>query len=260
MTLHGVDVSNWQGNIDWDALRGAGCEFAFIKATESNNFYDRWFERNWNEAKRVGMVRGAYHFARPHENDAVSEAHFFLDSIKYETLEPGDILVLDMEDEKFHGDVVPWTLHWLQVVESIVGFNAIIYTGPWYLSSRMKERGGTGIEQYGLWLAAYAATPPPVPAPWSKLDVWQYTSKGKIAGISGDVDLNWAYHTRESLQALGKPKNKPPHQVDVGAMLKDMDTMSTYFDVISANLEAANVAITQMQQLLQELRSKATGS
>jgi lysozyme len=61
--IHGVDVSKYQGEIDWDAARQSGVSFAWIKATEGGNFVDDYFDRNWEGAKNAGIPRGAYHFA-----------------------------------------------------------------------------------------------------------------------------------------------------------------------------------------------------
>ena len=61
MPVQGIDVSNWQGDIDWDKVRAAGTQFAFIKATEGGDYLDPKFARNWLAAKRVGIPRGAYH-------------------------------------------------------------------------------------------------------------------------------------------------------------------------------------------------------
>lgn len=227
MVLNGIDVSNWQGKIDWDAVKAQQWDFAFIKSSESINYKDSWFDRNWTEAKRVGIVRGAYHYARPSRNTAPAEADFFLNSINYSSLEEGDILILDMEDPVFNDDVIPWTIHFLQVVESIVNFNAIIYTGPWYINSRMRNYHNTTLDSYNLWLAAYSNVKPTSPLPWSDYKLWQYSSTGKVAGIAGNVDLNYFYGTLDELKSLGKPNiEKPPTSLDVEALKLKLNELS----------------------------------
>lgn len=255
MVLNGVDVSNHQRDIDWDAVAADNIQFAFIKATEGINFKDVWFERNWTEAKRVGLVRGAYHFARPHLNDAVSEAYYFLDYVKYATLEPHDILILDMEDEKFHGDVIPWTVFFCEVIESIVGFNPIIYTGPWYIQSRMQNYAGTKLGEYPLWLAAYNERPPITPKPWTQYKLWQYTSKGRVNGINGDADKNTFFGTIEELKAFGKPDIvKPPAPVvDVEALKQDISNLEQSLDDLTNTF---NIHTSLIRAAILDMRKK----
>lgn len=206
MTIDLIDVSNHQGNINWDAVASHGIKGAFIKASEGNFFRDGWFARNWSECKRVGLWRGAYHFARPSRGTtAAEEAYYFLDTVMAQGLEPGDALVLDNEDEKFWGDVVPWAKFWFEIVESIAGFNAIHYTGPWYIDSRMLDL--TSLQPYALWLAAYPDSPDPKrwPKSFREVDFWQYTSSGSVHGVVGNCDKNWFRGTQEDLNKYGKP-------------------------------------------------------
>ena len=115
--------------------------FAMIKASEGVSFRDRFFQANWKNSKQSRHIRLGYHFARPSENSPSSEADFFL-SIVQPVLEPGDCLVLDMEDENIQTDVSQWTMDWLAHITERVGFLPILYTGPWYLKFSANPTAG----------------------------------------------------------------------------------------------------------------------
>jgi lysozyme len=234
MTVKGIDVSNHQEYINWSVVP-SDIKFAFIKASESIDFKDSWFDRNWIGAKQSGRYRGAYHYARPSRNEPVSEAHFFLDSIKYQELEPGDILVLDMEDPDFSGDVISWTLYFLQIVESIVGFNALLYSGNWYLDSRMPMPHRNVLQPYNLWLASYQETKPGPPLPWTGYEFWQYSDKGRVRGISRNVDLNEFSGELLDIPLYGKPA---PGTSEIQKLLDRADTTIGNMNEEIAKLQA----------------------
>ena len=73
----GIDVSHWQGTINWNSVRAAGIEFAWIKATEGTSYKDPQFNRNYPNAHAAGVIRGAYHFARPGASSGAVQANFF---------------------------------------------------------------------------------------------------------------------------------------------------------------------------------------
>src|SRR5688500_18892234 len=111
--LPDIDVSNNNGQVNWGAVAGAGYVYAVAKVTEGTGFVDQTFATNRAQMKVNGLVRGAYHFARPDDNKAEDEAKFFLDSIKQQVgdLEVGDFLALDLEVGS--GDLGEWALTWL---------------------------------------------------------------------------------------------------------------------------------------------------
>jgi GH25 family lysozyme M1 (1,4-beta-N-acetylmuramidase) len=214
--LPGLDVASYQGYPDWGAVAVNGHAFAITKATEATSYRNPTFAHNWHGIQVAGMVRGAYHFARPSENTPDAEAEHFISTLESEGgLEPGDLLALDMEDEQYHGggpyaSAANWSLGFLEYLEAYYGFKPFLYTGAWYL-----QRPGWGAAQdklgtYGLWLAAYQSQPPPAPAPWPFVAIWQYSSSGYVPGISGNVDLNWFHGSREQLLAYGLPGETPP--------------------------------------------------
>jgi lysozyme len=258
--VQGIDVSNHQRSINWDAVKSdpRSIEFAFIKATESTDFYDPWFSRNWTEAKRVGLVRGAYHFARPSANpDPTPEVYFFLDKIQHETLEPGDIIILDAEDERIPSgqDISAWYLFWLEIATSIVGFKPLIYTGNWYLDSRMAGRDDA-FKDYPLWLSNYRRTKPPAPTPWTGYEFWQYTSAGSVQGVSGDCDVNEFSSVVADLPAYGKPqKETPKPEIDLGAIIERLDLLETKLESMRDMLGTTLNDVQIVHAGLEEIRT-----
>ena len=124
-------------------------------------------------------------------------------------LAAGDMLALDLEDKKGslgrmpEGAVAAWALAWLRYVERQTGVTPLLYTGGGVISEH--ELTDPAFARYPLWLAAYHETPPPVPAPWASIAIWQHSDEGSVPGIVGNVDLNRFMGTAEELAALGKP-------------------------------------------------------
>ena len=186
--IHGIDVSSWQGPVDWEAVRRSGRLFAFAKATEGQTFVDNTFAAN-----RVGMaasgmaLRGFYHFARPDRNSAAAEADHFLRTVG--PLAAGEVAVLDLEVAPGPG-VGDWAAEWLRLVAKATGRTPILYSYQSYLYSVPTSR----LTQYPLWLAAYGANDGNIPATlpqtdrWSRWTWWQYTSNALVPGVNGRVD------------------------------------------------------------------------
>lgn len=207
----GIDVSNWQGAIDWDAVAASGVAFAFLKASEGVTFRDPTLPRNWPAVRRVGMGRGAYHFARPNLNAAVAEARHFMDTVEAQGVAPGDLLALDLEEESgslSRAENVPgWALAWLREVEQIAGYPPLLYASP----SVIAEYGlsDPAFARYLLWLASWGSQFPACPAPWSALPIgillWQYADNVRVPGISGAVDGDRFVLPIDQLARFGKP-------------------------------------------------------
>jgi GH25 family lysozyme M1 (1,4-beta-N-acetylmuramidase) len=217
-TSPGIDVSNNNGHIDWDAVAAAGIKWGYAKVSEGVDFVDRFFPENWAAMKEHGLVRGGYHFARPSENGAVAEAMFFLDCLEAAGgLQAGDFIVLDFEDERAVGDLGPWALQWLSYVESRVGFKPMVYSGAWIINQH-NLAAYPALGEYGLILAAYQGSPPAAPAPWSLMAAWQNDDHTGVPGVTGDHDV--FFGSVEQLRKYGKPADAPaPHALaySVGA-------------------------------------------
>lgn len=187
--IHGIDISHYQGDIDWDDLRNAmieGCPLRFIviKATEGSSRVDEKFNDNFYMAREYGYIRGAYHFWS-NKTTAREQAYFFLNKVR---LEDGDLPpVLDVEHkpkdrsaEDFQRDI----LTWLHIVEDKYHVKPIIYT---YYKFKEKYLNAPVFDDYPYWIAHYYVDKVEYKGEWK---FWQHTDVGRLPGIKGYVDFN----------------------------------------------------------------------
>jgi lysozyme len=207
----GIDVASYQGVIDWPAVKADGVQFAITKATESTNYVNPTFDRNWRGMKDVGMNGMAYHYSRPSVNgNPTEEVYHFMNTVNNSGgLTKGDILCIDMEDPDTNQELSGWTLFQLEILENMCGFSPTLYTGKWYLDSRLHNRSDK-FSRYPLWLASYNKDWPETPYPWAAISIWQFSDKAKINGIQGNVDLNYFNGPISRLPLLGLGSNTPP--------------------------------------------------
>lgn len=182
----GPDVASYQGYPNWDMVVASGCRFAFTKATEGTFYVNPYFDNNWVDIQRVGLVRGTYHFARPNDSSAQAECDYFLSHVHLTG--EHDMLVLDLEDG--NGNLHDWCMQWLLRCYSFTGRKPLLYTGAYFMQEHGLCESDIAAATSGLWLAAYSETCPPVPAGWPEITFWQYTDKESIPGIQGGVDCN----------------------------------------------------------------------
>lgn len=208
--LQGIDVSRWQGKIDWDAVREDDIDFTYIKCTEGKGWVDPMFMINAKQARAAGIPVGAYHFARPDLNptlgNALEEAWHFLETMQKGFADFGDLdPVLDLEvpyprDEKVIKPL--FLLAWVETFRKFfaeqTGRTLMLYSGVYFIReyNNFRHPGcGYTLADMPLWIAYYpkashkTAAPPDL-GKWTRWSVWQYTNKGKIQGIEGKVDLN----------------------------------------------------------------------
>jgi lysozyme len=186
--VRGVDVSYYQGTIDWNAAKGDGIAFAFIRVSDGTGFYDPQFDANWANAKSAGVIRGAYQFFRPNQ-DAVAQADLML---AHMTLEPTDLPpVLDVEVDggQSSATIIAGIHAWIDHVHAATGRTPIIYTAHyfWGASVGTSEFAAAGVP---LWVANYGPSCPNLPDQWSAWQFWQDADNGTVAGISGGVDTD----------------------------------------------------------------------
>ena len=197
-TVDGIDVSHWQGNINWRAVKADGIEFAFMKATQGTNFIDSEFENNWIEAKEAGVLRGAYHFFCPNI-DGSDQADHLLSVMG--ALEPGDLPpVLDVEwvpdsicppccsSGVSCTDMARRIRDWADRIISVTGRTPIIYTARSFWENEVCN--SPDLNDVILWVANWGVTCPDIPSAWSDWVFWQTSDSGSVGGIDPvDTDV-----------------------------------------------------------------------
>jgi lysozyme len=183
-TLKGIDVSHYDGTIDWPTVKSGGIAFSFAKATEGTTYVDPTFATNWNGMKSAGITRGAYHFF--HSNmDVTTQVDFYLSTVG--TFSPGDLpptLDLEVTDGSSPATVSSTAIAWLDAVAAKTGTKPILYASPSFVTSDMGSPAG--LENHAiLWLANYGVTCPDVPAPYTSWTIWQSSSTATVTGVPG---------------------------------------------------------------------------
>jgi lysozyme len=217
--LDGPDVASYQhpngARIDWQKAADNGAGFAFVKATESTSYTNPYFADDYASAAAAGLVRSAYHFARPKPDlqSARDQADFFVKKAGTAKAK-GDLpLTLDLEEA---GGLSPttliaWTHAFVDEVTTLTSRPPILYTYPYFWQHAMGDT--KDFANLPLWLASYRNGGPrqPLPGGWSSWTFWQYTASGHIAGIPASVDRSKFAGTQADLEALANPTPAAPN-------------------------------------------------
>lgn len=188
----GIDVSVWQGEINWQKVRRDNIDFAIIRSSygwsDPTKQTDKYFHKNVKEAKAAGIKVGAYHYAHAtNVEEALKEADFFISLLKqyewdypvYYDVEDADQLNLSVKE------LTDITLAFLNKVKD-AGYTVGLYASESWLESKFDMSRLNGFE---IWLASYTN----VTHYQNTYGIWQYTKEGKVKGIKTNVDLNYSY-------------------------------------------------------------------
>jgi lysozyme len=223
--LFGMDVSHFQGDIDWNQVKQNEPEisFVFVKATESINFVDAHFKKNWMLARQRGILRGAFHFFKSNK-DAKAQADLFIDTVK--TLEENDLPpLLDLESDKFseldegaHDNYINNVFTWLEEVEKALGVKPIIYASPDFARDYLTDVKFNG---YALVVAEYE-TVSAAPKMWGAWEgktwtFWLYSAGHKVKGITDPVNLAKFNGSAQELANFVKSSRKEAIEVTLTA-------------------------------------------
>lgn len=194
--VHGIDISHYQSRVDWDMVAVQDINFAFVKASEGVSLHDSLFMLNWDEMKRVGIRRGAYHFFRP-SFPAEEQARNFITQVDMEYGDLPPVLDVEVLDGSSKVQLITGIRTWLYLVEIQYGVKPILYTNikfyNRYLAGHFRE--------YPMWIARYNRRQPSLACGREWL-FWQYGNQGKLPGIEGDVDFNVFKGSMAELEAL----------------------------------------------------------
>ena len=210
MSLNGVDVSSYQGLIDWKNVKMNGIDFAILKVIRKDLKPDSQFERNWSECEKVGLtVQGVYNYSyATTEMKARSDAKKVLEILGNRK----PMVWLDVEDKcqmnLGYGLIAIINAYGKVITDAGLKFG--VYTGQSFYNSYIKPCGGI---EYPLWIARYGSNNGEMNTKYQPqingMIGWQYTSKGRINGIKGCVDLNVWYKELNDLNEPQKASQNP---------------------------------------------------
>ena len=188
----GVDVSSYQANINMNKLKEQNIQFIYIKATEGSKAQDNTFEKNWDNAKKAGLLSGAYHFFS-FDSEGKTQVENFINTVD-DDMKGRLIPAVDVEyygDKKENPpkkeDVVRELKVFLDALEKKYGVKPIIYSGTEIYDKYLKGE----FDEYKKWISSFYT-----PLSWNYKDdwyIWQYLNKGELEGYSGGekyIDLN----------------------------------------------------------------------
>ena len=214
---NGIDVSVYQGDIDWGSVKNSGIAFAIIKAggSDSGFYKDSKFEKNYTNAKAVGMPVGAYYFVGSgctSKADGIADAKRFLEIIKGKTFEYPVYIDLESTSPSAKAGATEACIGFCETLEN-AGYYCGIYASD--VSGFNDRLDLSGLSKFDKWVANYIGKPSCV----ASYGIWQKSSTGKIDGIKADVDLDEAYMDyptiikNAGLNGFKKPENPAPAPV-----------------------------------------------
>lgn len=211
-TVEGIDVSTYEGLVDWDAVKASGKAFAFARVSDGLNHVDETFDRNWTAIQSHGLIRGAYQFLRVGQ-DPIAQADLMI--AKVGQLGPGDLPpVLDVEVADGYGSdaVVSAIGVWLDRVQSATKRRPIIYTAQYFWNTLNST---AQFATSPLWVANYGVQCPSLPDSWNDWQFWQYSETGSVPGISGSVDVSVFNGSLAALRSLAQAAALPAEAIEV---------------------------------------------
>ena len=183
----GIDVSEWQGDIDFRKVKEAGIEVVYIRAGQGFSYEDAKFERNYEEAKKNGLKVGAYHYVTARNTDeAKLQAQFFVSLISKKQID----CRLAMDFESFGNlsreEINKIALEFIKEVERLSKKEVVVYSNTYDATNIFNKE----VAEYPLWVAQYGVSSPQDNGNWNNWIGFQYSSTGRVSGIQGNVDLD----------------------------------------------------------------------
>lgn len=212
----GLDVSGYQGTVDWPTVAANGAQFAYVKATEGTGYLNPSFAQQYNGSATTGLIRGAYHFALPDQASGADQANYFIDNgggwtADGHTLPP----MLDIEYDPYGPDICyglnptqmsAWITDFSTTVNTRTGRFPTIYTTTNWWNTCTGANPTFGATN-PLFIAHYNTTPGPLPAGWGYQTLWQYSDTGIYPG---DQDTFNGSATQLSTFTTPTPTTTPP--------------------------------------------------
>lgn len=213
----GMDVSQWQGDIDFEAVKRAGIETVYIRACEGSGYVDRNFESNYEKASAAGLHIGFYHYVTASDTEeAVRQARFFYSLIEGKSYACRPV----MDFESFPGldteEINAIASVYLETLTELSGSTPALYSDTYNAANTWDA----ALTSYPLWVAEYGPAQPGNLGPWETWAGFQYSDTGRISGISGNVDLD---HFRDTI--FIRPQDAGPETGGDTYTVKPGDTL-----------------------------------
>lgn len=244
MSKKGIDVSTWQGDINWKKVKADGIEFAMLRSSfgkeNPDKQTDNKFWQNYRNAKAAGVPIGAYHYSYATTvEDAKKEADFFLSIVKGCQFEYP--IAFDIEDasQMYLGKdrITDIIMAFCERVQA-AGYYVSLYTNLDWISNRIDM---SRAKAFDVWLAQWSSKP----TYKGSFGMWQYTSSGSVSGISGNVDMNIAYYDYPSIIKAaglnGFSADKPEEKKTVTISMDDLTEEQAAF--IAEVLKNADIEV-----------------
>lgn len=254
MNKKGIDVSKWQGVIDWEKVKQDGVEFAILRegyGKENPNQVDKRFEENYKKAKAAGIPVGAYHYSYADSvEDARLEAEFCLKNIAGKQLEYP--IVFDIEDKEqlklTNKQRTELCKAFCEIIEK-AGYYAMIYCSlNWWNNYLNNQELG----KYDLWLAHWDVAKPAV-----SCGIWQKSERGTIDGITGNVDLNESFKDYPSIMKQkglnGFANNSNPSSTNSNNTTTNTSAKPTYINYIIEKGDTLSVTAARYNTTVSKL-------
>jgi lysozyme len=217
-----IDVSHWQPSPDWVKVRAGGTQGVILKCTEGSAYFDPTYDGRYIGARENGLLTSSYHFLRPGSME--DQMYWY---IQHADVTPGRRLVLDYEDENVSFNDLELAARILfdktECEVTIYGSNVLV--------DACKGKRSEVLARTSLWQARYGSNEPAVPSIWPTWSLWQWTDKGEVPGINGDVDCNrWNGHPDKLPGWFDKAMTVPvpaPPQPDEGEVTIDVTASAT---------------------------------
>lgn len=186
-TYAGIDVSGYQGNINYSEVAQAGIEIVYMKSSEGSNYVDSHFERNYTEAKRNGLKVGVYHFLTARSvAQAETQAQFFVSLISGKNID----CKLAMDFESFGNlnkqQINDIAIAFINKVRELSQKDVVVYSNTYDATYIFEGE----VTEYPLWVAQYGVSEPQDNGNWTSWVGWQYADDGEVNGINARVDMN----------------------------------------------------------------------
>lgn len=236
MSVKGIDISKYQGKVDFEKVKKSGIQFVMIRAVSTNNtgiYIDPYFEHNYTECKRLGIPCGVYYYTYAmNKNTVDAELAMLKKAIAGKTFEyPVAVDVEENTLKPLSADALTdLVIYALQTIESWK-YYATLYTYSYY---QQTELNMDRLTAFDLWIANYTGKRPSVAH-----GMWQYSSKGRVSGISGYVDMNYAYKDYPKIiENAGLTGNLKEYTLKIGPMSEgDKNTLVSQAEALKLNVE-----------------------